>query len=105
MIGLLSIGVPESAGGSGGGALCLAVVAEEIAKVAGGFAIGAMASILAPAALEITADAVQIHGANGYVEDCPVERYFRLARVGTIWEGTSGIQQQIICRELGLYGA
>jgi len=50
-----------------------------------------------------TSDAVQIHGAYGYVEDYPVERYFRDARMGTIWEGTSEIQQQIICRELGLY--
>jgi alkylation response protein AidB-like acyl-CoA dehydrogenase len=34
--------------------------------------------------------------------DLPVERWFRDAKVGTIWEGTSEIQQQIICRELGL---
>lgn len=54
-------------------------------------------------AVEITADAVQIHGGYGYVEDLPVERYFRDAKVGTIWEGTSEIQQQIICRELGMY--
>ena len=55
------------------------------------------------AAVEIASDAVQIHGAYGYVEDLPVERYFRDARVGPIWEGTNEIQQQIICRELGLY--
>ena len=55
------------------------------------------------AAVEITGDAVQIHGGYGYVEDLPVERYFRDAKVGTIWEGTSEIQQHIICRELGLY--
>ena len=54
------------------------------------------------AAVEITADAVQIHGGYGYVEEFPVERYFRDAKVGTIWEGTSEIQQHIICRELGL---
>lgn len=54
-------------------------------------------------AVEITADAVQIHGAYGYTEEFPVERYFRDAKVGTIWEGTSEIQQQIICRELGMY--
>lgn len=53
-------------------------------------------------AVEITGDAVQIHGGYGYTEDLPVERYFRDARVGTIWEGTSEIQQQIICRELGI---
>jgi alkylation response protein AidB-like acyl-CoA dehydrogenase len=55
------------------------------------------------AAVEITGDAVQIHGGYGYVADLPVERYFRDAKVGTIWEGTSEIQQHIICRELGLY--
>ncbi len=55
------------------------------------------------AALQICGDAVQIHGAYGYVEDLPVERYFRDARVGTIWEGTSEIQAQIVCRELGLF--
>jgi len=57
------------------------------------------------AAVSITADAVQVHGAYGYVEDLPVERYFRDARVGTIWEGSSEIQQQIICRELGIGSA
>ncbi|MFN8544554.1 MAG: acyl-CoA dehydrogenase family protein [Candidatus Binatia bacterium] len=56
------------------------------------------------AAVEITGDAVQLHGGYGYVEEFPVERYFRDAKVGTIWEGTSEIQQQIICRELGLFG-
>ncbi|MBI5504336.1 MAG: acyl-CoA dehydrogenase family protein [Deltaproteobacteria bacterium] len=55
------------------------------------------------AAVEITGEAVQIHGAYGYSQEFPVERYFRDAKVGTIWEGTSEIQQQIICRELGLY--
>jgi len=55
------------------------------------------------AAVTITGDAVQIHGGYGYIEELAVERYFRDAKVGTIWEGTSEIQQQIICRELGLY--
>jgi alkylation response protein AidB-like acyl-CoA dehydrogenase len=55
------------------------------------------------AAVEITGDAVQIHGGYGYITELPVERYFRDAKVGTIWEGTSEIQQHIICRELGLY--
>jgi alkylation response protein AidB-like acyl-CoA dehydrogenase len=54
-------------------------------------------------AVEVTGDAVQIHGGYGYMTELPVERYFRDAKVGTIWEGTSEIQQQIICRELGMY--
>ena len=49
--------------------------------------------------------AVQIHGGMGYSKEYPVERYFRDAKVGTIWEGTSEIQQHIICRELGLYSS
>jgi alkylation response protein AidB-like acyl-CoA dehydrogenase len=56
------------------------------------------------AAVAITGDAVQIHGGLGYMEESPVERYFRDAKVGTIWEGTSEIQQHIICREIGVYG-
>jgi hypothetical protein len=52
-------------------------------------------------AVQITADAVQIHGATGYMEDHIVARTFRDARVGTIWEGTSEIQQQIICANSG----
>ncbi len=47
-LGLLGIGVPEALGGSGGGALLSCVVGDEIARVCGGFAIGAMASLLAP---------------------------------------------------------
>ncbi|MCC6216499.1 MAG: acyl-CoA dehydrogenase family protein [Polyangiaceae bacterium] len=57
------------------------------------------------AAVRVTADALQLHGGLGYVEGHVVERAFRDARVGTIWEGTSEIQQQIICRELSLYEA
>ncbi len=44
--------------------------------------------------------AVQIHGGYGYVDDYPVERYFRDARVQTIYEGTSEIQRLVIAREL-----
>lgn len=55
------------------------------------------------AAVEITGEAVQIHGAYGYSGELPLERYFRDAKVGTIWEGTSEIQQLVICRELGMY--
>jgi hypothetical protein len=44
--------------------------------------------------------AVQIHGACGYSREYPVERYFRDARVTTIYEGTSEIQRLIIAREL-----
>ena len=50
---------------------------------------------------EIAADALQIHGACGYIKDYPVEKYFRDARVTTIYEGTSEIQRIVISRHLG----
>jgi butyryl-CoA dehydrogenase len=45
-------------------------------------------------------EAIQIHGGYGYLQDFPVERYARDARVLTIYEGTSEIQRLIIAREL-----
>ena len=44
--------------------------------------------------------AIQVHGGAGYVDDHPVERYFRDARVTTLYEGTSQIQKLIIGRGL-----
>jgi butyryl-CoA dehydrogenase len=41
---------------------------------------------------------IQVHGASGYVDDYPVERYLRDARVTTLYEGTSQIQKLIIGR-------
>jgi len=49
---------------------------------------------------EIAAEALQIHGGYGYVKDYPVEKYFRDARVTTIYEGTSEIQRIVIARHL-----
>ncbi|MDY7231106.1 acyl-CoA dehydrogenase family protein [Hyalangium rubrum] len=43
--------------------------------------------------------AVQLHGGYGYIDEFPVERYFRDARVQTIYEGTSEIQRMVIARE------
>lgn len=43
--------------------------------------------------------AIQIHGGYGYIDEFPVERYFRDARVQTIYEGTSEIQRVVIARE------
>jgi alkylation response protein AidB-like acyl-CoA dehydrogenase len=44
--------------------------------------------------------AVQLHGGYGYIDEFPVERYFRDARVTTIYEGTSEIQRIVIARAL-----
>jgi butyryl-CoA dehydrogenase len=44
--------------------------------------------------------AIQVHGGSGYVDDYPVERYLRDARVTTLYEGTSQIQKLIIGRSV-----
>ncbi|MEW6615310.1 MAG: acyl-CoA dehydrogenase family protein [Thermodesulfobacteriota bacterium] len=54
------------------------------------------------AACRITHQAVQLHGGYGYMREYPVERYFRDARVGTIFEGTSEIQHEIIAKFMGI---
>ena len=45
-------------------------------------------------------EAVQIHGGAGYLEDFPVERYMRDARITEIYEGTSEIQRIVIARSV-----
>ena len=51
-------------------------------------------------AARATSQALQIHGGAGYMKDCPVERYFRDAKLCEIGEGTSEIQRMIIAKEL-----
>ena len=61
----------------------------------------AMAKLKATEVLAFVADeAIQIHGGMGLMEDLPLERIWRDARVERIWEGTSEIQRHIISREL-----
>ena len=50
------------------------------------------------AAVECANTAIQVHGGSGYVDDHPVERYYRDVRVTTLYEGTSQIQKLIIGR-------
>ncbi|HZA58930.1 MAG TPA: acyl-CoA dehydrogenase family protein [Solirubrobacterales bacterium] len=50
-------------------------------------------------AVECANTAIQVHGGSGYVDDYPVERYLRDARVTTLYEGTSQIQKLIIGRD------
>jgi short-chain 2-methylacyl-CoA dehydrogenase len=52
-------------------------------------------------AVRATEEAVQIHGGYGYIEDYPVCRFYRDAKILTIGEGTDEVQQMIIARRLG----
>lgn len=51
----------------------------------------------------VCSKAIQIHGGYGYLEDFPVERYYRDARITQIYEGSSEIQRMLIARELANY--
>lgn len=50
----------------------------------------------AQSAMEITTEAIQVLGGNGYTKEYPVERYFRDAKITEIYEGTSEIQRVVI---------
>jgi alkylation response protein AidB-like acyl-CoA dehydrogenase len=61
----------------------------------------AMAKLIATdAAMKVTTDMVQVLGGAGYVEDHPLERYMREAKVLQIVEGTNQIQRVVIARSL-----
>jgi Acyl-CoA dehydrogenases len=51
-------------------------------------------------ACDVAGEAVQIHGGYGYTKDFDVERYYRDAKITTIYEGTTNIQKDIIARHL-----
>ena len=60
-----------------------------------------MAKLKATEVLAFIADeAIQIHGGMGLMDELPLERIWRDARVERIWEGTSEIQRHIISREM-----
>ena len=65
-----------------------------------GFASSMAKYYAAEMAMEVTTQAVQIHGGYGYVKDYHVERLMRDAKLTQIYEGTSEIQQMIISREI-----
>ena len=48
----------------------------------------------------VCSKAIQIHGGYGFLEDYPVERHYRDARITQIYEGTSEVQRMLIARSL-----
>lgn len=63
--------------------------------------VSAMAKYFASeTAVEVSTDAVQIHGGYGYTKDYPVEKFYRDSKLCTIGEGTSEIQKLVISRHI-----
>src|SRR5215212_5182061 len=63
--------------------------------------ISAMAKLYCTdAAMEVTTDAVQVLGGYGYIQEYPVERMMRDAKITQIYEGTNQIQRIVIAREM-----
>lgn len=63
--------------------------------------LASMAKVFASdAAMRITTDAIQVLGGYGYMQDYPVERMFRDAKLTQIFEGANQIQRLVIAREL-----
>ncbi len=54
----------------------------------------------ADTAMEVTVDAVQVHGGYGYIKEYPVEKLMRDAKLMQIYEGTSQVQRLVIAREV-----
>ncbi|MNQ76681.1 Acyl-CoA dehydrogenase [compost metagenome] len=52
---------------------------------------------------QVCSSAIQVHGGYGYLEDYPVEKYYRDARITQIYEGSSEVQRLLIARELVNY--
>jgi alkylation response protein AidB-like acyl-CoA dehydrogenase len=49
-------------------------------------------------AMQVTTDAVQVFGGNGYMRDYPVEKYMRDAKITQIYEGTNQVQRMVVAR-------
>lgn len=63
--------------------------------------LASMAKMMASdSAMRITTDAIQVFGGYGYMQDYPVERMFRDAKLTQIFEGTNQIQRLVIAREI-----
>ena len=62
---------------------------------------GAMAKLISSQVAErVTSLALELHGGYGYTKDYPVEKFYRDAKIGTIYEGTSNMQLQTIAKSL-----
>jgi alkylation response protein AidB-like acyl-CoA dehydrogenase len=82
-------------------ALTWSAAARAEAGDPGARALASAAKLLAgDVAMKVTTDAVQVLGGYGYIDEFPVERYMRDAKLMQIGGGTAEIQRYIIAREL-----
>ena len=64
-------------------------------------AFASMAKLLcSDTAMEVSTQAVQLHGGYGYLKEYPVERMMRDAKITQIYEGTNQIQRMIIAKHV-----
>jgi alkylation response protein AidB-like acyl-CoA dehydrogenase len=56
--------------------------------------------VASEASIKVAYDAVQIFGGYGYIQDYPVERFYRDTRLTTLGAGTSEVQRLIIANEV-----
>jgi alkylation response protein AidB-like acyl-CoA dehydrogenase len=62
---------------------------------------GAMAKLFSSQVCErVTSLCVELFGGYGYTKDYPVEKFYRDAKIGTIYEGTSNMQLQTIAKAI-----
>jgi alkylation response protein AidB-like acyl-CoA dehydrogenase len=62
---------------------------------------GAMAKLFSSQVCErVTSLCVELFGGYGYTKDFPVEKFYRDAKIGTIYEGTSNMQLHTIAKQL-----
>jgi alkylation response protein AidB-like acyl-CoA dehydrogenase len=52
------------------------------------------------AAQRVTSTCIDLHGGYGFTKEYPVEKLYRDAKIGTIYEGTSNMQKQTIAKAL-----
>ena len=63
--------------------------------------LAAMAKLMASdTAMRVTTDAVQVLGGYGYINEFPLERMMRDAKITQIYEGTNQIQRVVIAKQL-----
>jgi alkylation response protein AidB-like acyl-CoA dehydrogenase len=75
-----------------------AMSGEKIADLT--FFSSACKCLASDVAMSVTTDAVQLLGGYGYVNDYPVERMMRDAKITQIYEGTNQIQRMVMARQL-----